>query len=174
MAVARGCNVWIITRGQRPIPGGVISLVADRHDQAAFKQVIIGAQTEWDLVIDCIAYKPEDIRQDIEVFGNRAHHLIFVSTDFVYDPFNRQFPQPEDSAHYQTEGYAYQKRLCELELINSDTGTMAWTTVRPSHIYGPGSHISWDTNRRGLYIPGTGHTTIHPPGPLPPVITPWD
>ena len=141
MAVAQGYKVWTLTRGQRPIPNGVISLVADRHNETVFEQAVIGAQAEWDLVIDCIGFKPQDIKQDIAVFSNLARHLVFVSTDFVYSPLHRQFPQPEESTHYQTEGYAHQKRLCELELINSDTGPMVWTIVRPGHIYGPKSKL---------------------------------
>ena len=141
MAVTQGYKVWIITRGQRPIPGGVTSLVVDRHDEAAFEQAVVGEQVEWDLVIDCIGFKPQDIKQDIAVFGNLARHLVFVSTDFVYSPPHRQYPQSEDSNHYQTEGYGHQKRLCELELIDNDTSPMTWTIVRPGHIYGPGSKL---------------------------------
>jgi nucleoside-diphosphate-sugar epimerase len=140
-AVAQGYRVWTITRGQRQIPSGVNSLIADRHDRVAFEQVVTEAQVHWDLVIDCIAYKPEDITQDITVFRDLTPHLVFVSTDFVYDPANRQFPQGEETEYYQTSGYGVDKRLCELELINGDTGDMAWTIVRPCHIYGPSSQL---------------------------------
>ena len=140
-AVAQGHQVWTITRGQRDIPTGVNSLIADRHHQAAFEQVVAGADTRWDLVIDCIAFQPDDIRQDISVFQTLTPHLVFVSTDFVYDPAHRQFPQGEEAEYYQTAGYGADKRLCELELLNSDTGPMACTIVRPCHIYGPGSQL---------------------------------
>jgi nucleoside-diphosphate-sugar epimerase len=142
-AVAAGHQVWTVTRGQRGLPAGVTPLVADRHDAAAFAQAIAGAQTTWDLVVDCIAYDPADIGQDIDCFASRAHHLIFVSTDFVYDPARRRLPQAEEPAVYAREGYGGKKRLCELALMagaaEEATREMQWTVARPCHIYGPGS-----------------------------------
>jgi nucleoside-diphosphate-sugar epimerase len=116
-------------------------LIADRHNHEAFEAVVAGAGSQWDVVVDCIAFQPADIQQDLAVFRQRARHLVFVSTDFVYDPMRRQFPQTEDAEHYVSDGYGANKRLCELELVNSDTGEVAWTVVRPTHIYGPGSGL---------------------------------
>ena len=79
--------------------------------------------------------------QDVAVFGQRARQLVFISTDFVFDPAHRTLPQGEISEHFLTDGYGGRKRLCELELMNRDTGDMAWTIVRPCHIYGPGSRL---------------------------------
>lgn len=138
-AVAQGHRVWTVTRGQRPLPDGVTPLIADRRDQTAFEQAVASARTEWDLVVDCIGYDPADARQDIAVFRSRTPHLIFVSTDFVYDPARRRFPQGEEADAYASDGYGGQKRLCELEFVHGDTGDMAWTILRPCHIYGPGS-----------------------------------
>jgi nucleoside-diphosphate-sugar epimerase len=140
-ALARGHKVWTVTRGQRPLPDGVTGLTVDRHDRGAFERIVLGAGTRWDLVVDCIGFVPADIQQDIAVFRDRARHLVFVSTDFVYDPHRRRLPQGEQDAHYVSQGYGANKRLCELELIDGDTGEMAWTVVRPTHIYGPGSGL---------------------------------
>ncbi len=139
LALANGHSVWTITRGQKPGIPGTHRLVADRKDTSAFAEAIKGAKTEWDLVIDCIAYHPADIHQDLTVLAPVAEHLIFVSTDFVYDPSRRRFPQNEDSDFYLTEGYGGLKRGCELELVSANTGAMHWSILRPSHIYGPGS-----------------------------------
>src|SRR5690606_30616546 len=121
----------------------VKSIIADRKDRAAFKSAIEAADgAPWDLVVDCIGYEVEDARQDIELFRERARHFVFVSTDFVYDPAKRNFPQSEDNDHYLTdESYGVKKRRCELEFINSNTGEMQWSVVRPCHIYGPGSRL---------------------------------
>jgi len=139
-AISRGHQVWTITRGQRSLPDGSINLIADRHDKDAFERVINAAQTNWDLVIDCIVFEPADIHQDISVFEKLSGHLVFVSTDFVYNPQYRQFPQREDTDFYVTEGYGYQKRLSELELMDY-SGELPWTIVRPCHIFGPGSEL---------------------------------
>ncbi len=138
-ALANGHSVWTVTRGQKPGIPGTHRLIADRKDPPAFAEAIRGAKTEWDLVIDCIAYDPADIRQDLGVLAAVANHLIFVSTDFVYDPAHRRFPQNEDSDFYLSEGYGGLKRRCELELVSANAGAMRWSILRPSHIYGPGS-----------------------------------
>lgn len=140
-AVAQGHDVWSVTRGQRAVPENVISLKADRHDASAFEGVVAGAGTEWDLVVDCIGYTPEDARQDVSAFRSRARHLVFISTDFVYDPAQRTFPQREDNPYTSGDDYGGKKRKCELELLNGNTGDMAVTVVRPCHIYGPGSQL---------------------------------
>jgi nucleoside-diphosphate-sugar epimerase len=150
-ALSQGYDVWTITRGQRLVPEGVTSLIADRNDASVFQSVVKNADIVWDLVVDCIAFKPEDVKQDIALFEEISRHFIMISTDFVYDPEHRQTPQREETEHYSKTGYGYQKRLSELELINYD-GTMPWTILRPTHIYGPGSELgclpehSRDTN----------------------------
>ncbi len=140
-ALERGQHVWALTRGQRPLPHGVIGLIADRRDPARFAATLAGAGIHWDLVVDCIAFAPQDIQQDLAVLESLARQLVFISTDFVYEPTRRRFPQGEETQHYTSTGYGAQKRLCELELQKSTNGAMAWTIVRPCHIYGPGSQL---------------------------------
>jgi nucleoside-diphosphate-sugar epimerase len=141
LAVARGHKVWTITRGQRPLPEGVTSLIADRYDEPVFERAVTGAGMTWDLVVDCIGFVPENVHQDLAVFRQRAQHLVFISSDFVYDPARRRFPQGEESDHYLSDGYGGHKRACELALMDGDSGEMAWTVLRPCHIYGPGSRL---------------------------------
>ena len=142
LAVQQGHAVTVVTRGQRALPNGVSGIAVDRHDHSAFKEAVTGAGKHWDLVVDCIAYDPADARQDIDVFPGLADHLVFVSTDFVFDPAHRIFPQPEVTDHYiPGENYGSKKRLCELEFLNGNTGDMVWSVVRPCHIYGPGSQL---------------------------------
>ena len=141
MAVAAQHRVWTVTRGQRSQAPGATALVADRHNEAEFAAVIAGANVNWDLAVDCIAFGPDDIRQDVAVLSSRVRHLVFVSTDFVYDPARRRFPQAEESDFYLTDGYGGLKRQAELTLATTETGGMAWTVLRPCHIYGPGSQL---------------------------------
>lgn len=140
LAVERGHHVHVVTRGARPLPEGVRAITCDRADRVAFARLVAAAGGPWDMVVDCIGYQPNDVRQDIDVLRDRARHLVFVSTDFVFDPAHRRFPQPEASAHYAIEGYGGAKRQCELVLL-ADAGDMAWTVVRPCHVYGPGSWL---------------------------------
>lgn len=138
-AAEQGHKVWAVTRGQKPIPQGVTGIVADRRAAGSMEKAIERAGGEWDLVVDCICYEPQEARQDIALFRTRARQFVLISTDFVFDPFRRKFPQPEESENYLADRYGGLKRMCELEFIGGDTGGMAWTVLRPCHIYGPGS-----------------------------------
>lgn len=175
LAAAQGARVWAVTRGLRPLPPGVTGLVADRRGPAAFEAAVAGVGVTWDLVVECIGYEPAELRQDVAVFRSRARHFIFISTDFVYDPYHRKYPHPEDTAHFWQDGYGWKKRLCELELIEQDTSPMPWTIVRPCYVYGPGSELgSLPYHRRDpqliqrlrsgepLRLVGGGHFLQHP------------
>ncbi|NSW58155.1 MAG: NAD-dependent epimerase/dehydratase family protein [Armatimonadetes bacterium] len=140
-ALECGHNVWIVTRGEKPLPQGVRPVTVDRKNDAAFQDAIAGCRQDWDLVVDCIGYQPEDARQDIRAFSGRAGHFVFISTDFVFDPAKRAFPQPFDNGHFLADGYGGLKRQCELELLAHAGDDLPWTVFRPCHIYGPGSQL---------------------------------
>jgi nucleoside-diphosphate-sugar epimerase len=140
-ATALGHEVWAVTRGLHPLPAGVMGLTADRSDRDAFARTIDTVPDGWDLVVDCIGYEPADIEQDIRVFRDRTAHFVFISTDFVFDPAHRSFPQGEESEYHLTDGYGGKKRACERILEGAGLGGTRWTIVRPCHIYGPGSEL---------------------------------
>ena len=144
-ALQAGHQVQAITRGQRPLANDVHALVADRHNSAQFTDCIAQAHAQqnapWDLVVDCIGQKVEDARQDLALFSDRARHLVFISTDFVFDPAQRQFPQPAENPHFLSTGYGGNKRLCEEEFLRAPASAMQWSIVRPCHVYGPGSQL---------------------------------
>ena len=141
LAAVEGNEVMIVTRGRRPVPPGVATIVADRQDRPAFTRALAAQREDWDLVIDGIAYTPEDAEQDIVTFANRTARLVFVSTDFVYDPLRRRNLQNEHEAAYATEGYGGQKRAAERVLSETAPSSLPWTILRPAHIYGPGAPL---------------------------------
>lgn len=174
-ALAEGHDVWAITRGQRTTIPGVTPIIADRRDDNGLRSALAQVNCQWDLVVDCIGYEASDAQQDITLFRERAGHLVFISTDFVYDPTHRRFPQSEETEHYLADGYGGKKRQCELVFQEGDTGNMRWTILRPCHIYGPGSllgclpHHGRDPNliaklRCGepLHLIGGGHFLQQP------------
>ncbi|MBN4073932.1 NAD-dependent epimerase/dehydratase family protein [bacterium AH-315-E10] len=145
-AIEAGHDVWALTRGTRPLPDGVKGITVDRKDREATTLAFADTDTIWDLVVDCICFDLADIQQDIELFKERAEQFVMISTDFVYDPEFRTFPQTNSNDHFvnpdsETMAYGANKRLCELELLNCDTGNMKWTVLRPGHIYGPRSAL---------------------------------
>jgi nucleoside-diphosphate-sugar epimerase len=139
LALARGHQLWCITRGTGPLPAGANAVVADRRDNPSMERAVMATEVHWDLVVDCIGYEPEDAHQDILLFENRADHLLFISTDFVYSHLRPKLPVMEEGTDYQRTGYGGKKRLCEKVLFDSRPSDLGWTILRPTHIYGPGS-----------------------------------
>src|SRR5689334_13379478 len=82
LALARGHELWLLNRGQRRPVEGVRSLVADLADVAAVRAALRGHA--WDVVVQWIAYKPEDIRRDLELFRDNTKQYFFVSSASVY------------------------------------------------------------------------------------------
>jgi nucleoside-diphosphate-sugar epimerase len=138
MAVDRGHEVTVVTRGRRAVPSGASVVTVDRNDRAAFRRCL-STLPEWDLVVDTIGYTPDDTRQDVTVFSRRTKRLVFISTDFVYDPNSREIPRTEHGTSYANDGYGGLKRQAEIVLQQTPVELLPWTILRPSHIYGPGS-----------------------------------
>jgi nucleoside-diphosphate-sugar epimerase len=93
---------------------------------------------EFDVVVDWLAYVPEHIEVDIELFGGRISHYVFISTAMVYRKPSPFFPlvegAPLGNDHSQ---YARDKIACEerLRRAHEENGFPA-TIVRPSYTYG--------------------------------------
>lgn len=140
-AVAEDHDVYVVTRGERPLPDGVHAITVDRRNRSAFLAAFEPRPERFDLVVDCICYTEKDANQDVEVFSGRCGRFVFISTDSVYDPAARSFPQDESDAVFLTEGYGGDKRKAELVFEQVSTGVLPWTILRPCHIYGKGSHL---------------------------------
>ncbi len=138
-SLAAGHSVTVVTRGKRPAPDGVTSIIADRQDRAAFASAIAETKMRWDIAIDCIGFSADDAQQDVEVVAKQCDHLVFVSTDFVFSIHNRPFPVDETFTGFETLlAYGKSKREAELVILGA-SGQLPVTIVRPCHIYGPGS-----------------------------------
>ncbi len=140
-AVSEGYAVTVMTRGTRPLPEGVHAITLDRKDRAVFKRAIGDIEGGFDLVVDSICYDESDALQDIETFSEISGRFVFISTDSVYEPSKRTFPQDEVDAAYVREGYGGKKRMAELAFLEAGAAGLRWTILRPCHIYGPGSHL---------------------------------
>ncbi len=144
--LARGFKVTILTRGLRPIPDGVNVLKVDRHDEDAMRKLFSKNTDFYDAIFDCICYQPATMAVMLELFRSRTRQLIFVSTDFVYDPAKRSFPQPIDAPFLADDdnglqSYGFNKRACEKLLAAEDSDKLSWTIFRPCHIYGMFSQL---------------------------------
>jgi nucleoside-diphosphate-sugar epimerase len=136
MAVARGFELYLLNRGSRAgeVPGSH-ALTADVRRAGDLRAAL--SDLEFDVVVDWIAYTPDDIERDLALFGGRVGQYVFISSASAYLK-----PPP---AYLITEstplgnpfwGYARDKIACEERLMRAyqDEGFPV-TIVRPSMTY---------------------------------------
>lgn len=140
-ALARGHEVWTVTRSGNGLPDGVHPILADRNQETDFAGRIAAANTRWDAVLDCICMNAAHAQQVLTVLAQYTPRAVVISTDSVYDPQHKTIPQSEESEYYVTDdSYAGNKRKMELEFLHGKGG-LNWTLLRTGHIYGPGFEI---------------------------------
>jgi nucleoside-diphosphate-sugar epimerase len=158
LALARGIDLWLLTRGQRTgVPAGAKTLAADIHDTQAAATALAGH--DWDAVVNFIAYTVEDVERDLALFAGRTRQYVFISSASVYQkPLQRPVITEETPLANPYWEYSRRKIACEERLNQAvrDTGFPA-VIVRPSLTYDTviplmGSWTDWtmvDRMRRG-------------------------
>lgn len=134
----QGVELTLLNRGQRDValPDGVRQIHADIRDRSAAAEAL--RNEDLDVVVDWCAYLPEHVETDIELFGGRISHYVFISSATVYQRPSPFFPTveaaPLGNVHWQ---YARDKIACEEHLRSEHlrSGFPA-TIVRPSYTYG--------------------------------------
>ncbi len=168
--LAAGHELWLLNRGRHRPVAGAKSLIADMTDVAGTRTAL-GAHT-WDVVVQWIAFGPDDIKRDLDLFRGKTKQYVFISSASIYQ-------KPPAPPHLITEStprvnphwnYSRKKIACELELEAAHQASgFPYTIVRPSLTYGddqiPLALNAWlqpwtaiDRMRRGvpLIIPGDG------------------
>ncbi|MCC8179675.1 MAG: NAD-dependent epimerase/dehydratase family protein, partial [Planctomycetes bacterium] len=84
LAEQGGWKLYVLNRGKRNanLPEGVESLVADINDVAEVKKAV-GPLT-FDVVADFIAFTPDQVKRDIDLFAGRTGQYIFISSASAY------------------------------------------------------------------------------------------
>lgn len=138
LAVARGIDLTLLTRGHRgaSLPAGVKMLTVDFSDHAAARQAL--EKESFDVVVDWIAFTPDQIDNDIRLFSGRVRQFLFISSAAAYQrPATSYLVTESTPLANPYWDYARNKIACEERL------TAAWrsegfpiTIVRPSLTYG--------------------------------------
>lgn len=134
-AIAAGFEVYLLNRGSRPALPGSHGLVADAHRPDDVR-VALGS-LEFDVVVDWVAYTPDDIERDLALFRGRARQYVFISSASVYqkppDHYLITESTPLSNPYWE---YSRSKIACEKRLMQAyrDEGFPA-TIVRPSMTY---------------------------------------
>ncbi len=173
LALERGIELTILNRnqsGKYPLPEGARLLVGDVHSNEADLASLLAGQ-EFDSVVDWIAFTPEDIERDLQLFSGRTGQFVFISSASAYQkPPSHYLITEETPLENPFWQYSRDKIACEQMLMRAyHEKRFPVTIVRPSLTYGP-SQIplcvtSWqhpytvvDRMKRGrqIIIPGDG------------------
>jgi len=133
------------------------------------------AETDWDYVIDCSCYLPDDLERTFKHLSNKLKKYIFISTCSAYDNLvdksilrNEDAPLSPCSQEQRVEktlkGYGNKKAECERILMAS---SFSYVILRPSLTFGPYDYtdrlyywlyqVKMDKN---LLLPDTGKMKI--------------
>ncbi len=163
-----GHELWLLNRGRSALapPPGAHHLEGDARDPAAVRRAVGGR--DWDVVVQWLAFTPDQVRDDIATFAGRAGQYVFISSASAYQKPPRHWlvreTTPLENPYWQ---YARDKIACEALLAGQHV--LPWTVVRPSLTYGrsqiPVAIGSWEKPftivermRRGapVLVPGDG------------------
>ena len=152
LAAARGFEMYLLNRGQtdRPVPPGVTVLNGDIRDRASATAALAGHT--FDVVVDWIAFTPEQVETDLALFKGRVGQYIFISSASAYQTPPASLPATESTPLDNPDWlYSRNKIACEELLLREyRDNKFPMTIVRPSHTYD-----------KTLFPFNGGYTTIH-------------
>lgn len=146
-AAELGIDLCLLNRGQsdkRPVPEGVEILQADIRDPASARAAI--GSRDFDVVADFVAFTPEHVQTDIDLFRGRTGQYVFISSASAYQTPPSRLPIVESTPlRNPVWAYSQAKIACEDLLTRAyrDEQFPA-TIVRPSHTYDRTS-VPYDT-----------------------------
>lgn len=138
--LAAGHQVTLFNRGQSEnrLPEGATSMHGDRKDYPAFEKAF--AAKTFDVVMDMVAFQPDDSASAVRAFKGRVGQFIHCSTVCVYSGPVTQIPTTETEPYHSIGGYGKNKILCEQLLLQEwQDNQFPVTIMRPSHSYGEGN-----------------------------------
>ncbi len=137
-AIEHGIDLWVLNRGKtglRPPPPEATVRHADVRDPAEVRTAL--GDTSFDAVVDWVAFTPEHVQADIELFRGRARQYVFISSASAYQTPPARVPVTESTPlRNPFWRYSRDKIACEDLLVRAyrEQGFPA-TIVRPSHTY---------------------------------------
>ncbi len=173
LAVEKGIDLTVFNRGQHSefVPNGAKVIKGDVKDKTGLAEVLKGRT--FDVVVDWLAYVPQDVEADIKIFKGNTGQYIFISSASAYQKpathwlITESTPLANPWWQYSRDKIACEERL----LAEYRENGFPVTIVRPSFTYGvnmiPAAINSWqkpwtlvDRMRKGkkVIIHGDGTT----------------
>jgi nucleoside-diphosphate-sugar epimerase len=165
-SVEIGHPVTVFNRAQRTasVPETVDHVIGDLRDDRVYARL---ADRDFDVVCQFLAYDPDTVQRDIDLFSHRCSQYVFISTASAYQkPHGGQVvteATPLDNPYW---AYSRRKAACEL-LLTASLDRLPTTIVRPSHTYRTrfpstvidGDHLAWRMlNDKPVPVHGDGES----------------
>ncbi len=160
LALDRGIELFLLNRGQspRPAPEGARVLHGNARDPRSIRAALGGLS--FDAVVDWVAFTPDHIEADLDLFRGRTGQLVFISSASAYQTPPSLLPVTEstvlDNPFWE---YSRNKIACEARLVRAyREEKFPATIVRPSHTYDctllpmEGGWTAVDRMRRGQKV----------------------
>lgn len=137
LCITRGIELYLLNRGRsfRPAPEGARLLQGDLRDPNSVRAAL--GDHSFDVVANWIAFTPEQVEADLELFRDRTGQYIFISSASAYQTPPSGLPvsesTPLDNPYWD---YSRAKIACEERLVQAyRQEKFPITIVRPSHTY---------------------------------------
>ncbi len=138
LAVERGIELSVLNRGSsrlRPLPPEAVVLRGDIRDPASVREAL--GDREFDAVVDWVAFTPEHVRADIDLFRGRTGQYVFISSASAYQTPPSRLPVTESTPLRNPYWQYSRDKIAGEDLLVAayrEEGFPA-TIVRPSHTY---------------------------------------
>ena len=137
LALQQGIDLYLLNRGRssRPAPAGAKVIQADIRQPDSVTTAL--GELTFDSVVEWVAFTPDQVQNDVELFRRRTRQYIFISSASAYQTPPTFLPVQESTPlHNPFWGYSRNKAACEalLEQAGREDG-FPFTIVRPSHTY---------------------------------------
>lgn len=170
---ARGHEVTVINSHPVEYPAGVRRVHADRRQPGALAAAV--ADVDVDAIFDNTAFTPADVQPLVERFAGRVRHFLFTSSIAAYavsdlQPIHEHFPTDANPETNVRGPYGAGKAQTENLLFDLHRqGRLPVTSLRFSHVYGPGNAIAGREpayfarieQDRPCIVPGDGLPQLH-------------
>lgn len=137
LAFARGIDLTLLNRGSesREVPDGARVINGDIRDLTSAREAI--GDERFDVVVDWVAFTPEHIETDLQLFNGHCGQYIFISSASAYQTPPATLPVREstilDNPYW---AYSRNKMACEESLQRAyREDKFPITIIRPSHTY---------------------------------------
>lgn len=142
----------------RPVPDSIETLEGDIRDPASARRAL--RDHVFDVVVDWIAFTPEHIETDLDLFRGRTSQYVFISSASAYQTPPSVLPITESTPlDNPVWAYSRAKIACEERLLRAyREEKFPFTIVRPSHTYDRtlfpchGGYTVIDRMRRGKKV----------------------